>query len=66
MRSHAGEPVHKVCAEQWNADHPDAPRLYRPPDKADPTRPQRDIGTTRFHSDGPSTPTLSRPGLFAA
>ncbi|WP_299541757.1 hypothetical protein [uncultured Streptomyces sp.] len=22
LRSHAGEPVHKVCAEDWNARHP--------------------------------------------
>ncbi|KIF72818.1 hypothetical protein QR77_41365 [Streptomyces sp. 150FB] len=23
LRSHAGEAVHKVCAETWNADHPE-------------------------------------------
>lgn len=21
-RSHRGEPVHKICAEEWNATHP--------------------------------------------
>ncbi|MFE7410221.1 hypothetical protein [Streptomyces laurentii] len=61
MRSHDGEPVHKACAEQWNHTHPDTPRLYSPPDKTDPTRPQHDIGTRRFHNDGPCTPVLARP-----
>ncbi|MEU7020950.1 hypothetical protein ABZ990_09900 [Streptomyces sp. NPDC046203] len=60
LRSHAGEPVHKVCAEDWNHAHPDAPRLYTPPDKRDPDRPQHCVGTVRFHNDGPNTPILSR------
>ncbi|MFB8136370.1 hypothetical protein [Streptomyces mirabilis] len=45
MRSHADEPVHKVCAEQWNHTHPDAAR-YRAG--------VRDLGTRRFHDDAPS------------
>lgn len=27
MRSHQGEPVHKVCAEAWNEAHPGEPRF---------------------------------------
>ncbi|MEU0374750.1 hypothetical protein ABZ070_31980 [Streptomyces sp. NPDC006283] len=27
LRSHDGEPVHKTCAEDWNADHPSAVRF---------------------------------------
>ncbi|MFB7517431.1 hypothetical protein [Streptomyces sp. NPDC056144] len=52
MRSHAGEAVHKVCAEDWNATHPDEPRRYTLPGK---DRPQHDVGTWRFHNDGPTT-----------
>ncbi|MGA5066158.1 hypothetical protein ACPB9E_20755 [Streptomyces exfoliatus] len=52
MRSHTGEPVHKVCAEDWNAAHPGEPRRYTRPG---PDRPQRDVGTWRFHNDGPVT-----------
>ncbi|GLW00294.1 hypothetical protein [Streptomyces lavendulae] len=55
MRSHAGEAVHKVCAEEWNAAHPAEPRRYTPPA---PGRPQHDVGTWRFHNDGPTTPHL--------
>lgn len=29
MRSHAGEPVHKSCAESWLAAHPTEARLGR-------------------------------------
>ncbi|MER7042720.1 hypothetical protein [Streptomyces microflavus] len=29
MRSHAGEPVHKSCAETWIAAHPTEARLGR-------------------------------------
>lgn len=29
MRSHAGEPVHKSCAEKWIAAHPTEARLGR-------------------------------------
>ncbi|MFC9176769.1 hypothetical protein [Streptomyces sp. NPDC057107] len=29
MRSHAGEPVHKSCAEGWIAAHPVEARLGR-------------------------------------
>ncbi|MFD8148221.1 hypothetical protein [Streptomyces sp. NPDC059708] len=57
MRSHADEAVHKVCAEEWNAAHPDEARRYTPPA---PGRPQRDVGTWRFHNDGPTTPHLRR------
>ncbi|MCM1948618.1 hypothetical protein NC315_25060 [Streptomyces sp. G2] len=82
MRTHGGEPVHKVCAEDWNATHPNEARRYTRPA---PDRPQHDAGTWRFHNDGPITdqrltdlapeaPTGSRPspveqgnrGLFAA
>ncbi|WP_052499216.1 hypothetical protein [Streptomyces vietnamensis] len=52
MRSHAGEAVHKVCAEDWNATHPTEARRYTPPSKG---RPQHDVGTWRFHNDGPVT-----------
>ncbi|PBC96168.1 hypothetical protein BX281_4181 [Streptomyces sp. Ag82_O1-15] len=45
MRSHTDEPVHKVCAEQWNHTHPDAAR-YRAG--------ARDLGTRRFHDDAPT------------
>ena len=27
LRSHADEPVHKVCAEQWTAEQPDSRRF---------------------------------------
>ncbi|WUW26994.1 hypothetical protein OG521_39790 (plasmid) [Streptomyces sp. NBC_01463] len=27
LRSHAGEAVHKVCAERWNSRHPGAGRF---------------------------------------
>ncbi|MFF4465850.1 hypothetical protein ACFY13_41025 [Streptomyces mirabilis] len=45
MRSHADEPVHKVCAEQWNHTYPAAAR-YRAG--------SRDLGTRRFHDDAPT------------
>ncbi|MGW8875646.1 hypothetical protein [Streptomyces mirabilis] len=45
MRSHADEPVHKVCAEHWNHTHPDAPRHGAG---------ARDLGTRRFHDDAPT------------
>jgi hypothetical protein len=45
MRSHQGEPVHKVCAEGWNEANPAAPRY---------THQGRDLGTERFHSDPPT------------
>ncbi|MEX3102269.1 MULTISPECIES: hypothetical protein [unclassified Streptomyces] len=44
LRSHAGEPVHKVCAEDWNDRNPNAPRFEHD---------GHDLGTTRFHSDPP-------------
>ncbi|CAL9513086.1 hypothetical protein SUDANB174_03663 [Streptomyces sp. enrichment culture] len=44
LRSHAGEPVHKVCAEDWNDRNPNAPRHEHD---------GRDLGTSRFHSDPP-------------
>ncbi|MFD8338939.1 hypothetical protein ACFV42_40790 [Streptomyces solisilvae] len=50
LRSHAGEPVHKVCAEDWNDRNPQAPRVYA--NDADPST-RHDLGTTRFHSDQP-------------
>ncbi|MFE0734469.1 hypothetical protein [Streptomyces sp. NPDC058855] len=53
MRSHAGEPVHKVCAEHWNQTHLHDPRRYTVPTRARPV--QHDVGTWRFHSDGPTT-----------
>ncbi|SFD74195.1 hypothetical protein [Streptomyces aidingensis] len=37
LRSHQGEPAHKVCAEAWLADHPDSTRFV----SDTPTRPQR-------------------------
>ncbi|MEU7120983.1 hypothetical protein [Streptomyces zaomyceticus] len=52
VRSHAAEPVHKVCAEEWNAAHPGEPRRYTRPAS---DRPQHDVGTWRFHNDGPIT-----------
>ncbi|MGW2679330.1 hypothetical protein [Streptomyces sp. NPDC001436] len=55
MRSHAGEAVHKVCAEEWNATHVDEARRYTPPA---PGKPQHDAGTWRFHNDGPVTARL--------
>ncbi|MGW4987951.1 hypothetical protein ACWEQ3_09930 [Streptomyces mirabilis] len=54
LRSHAGEPAHKVCAEEWNQAHPAEPRRYTLPDKE---MQQWDIGTWRFHNDGPTTPS---------
>ncbi|MGW3412439.1 hypothetical protein [Streptomyces sp. NPDC000888] len=53
LRSHTGEPVHKVCAEEWNQAHPAEPRRYTLPSKG---KQQRDIGIWRFHNDGPTTP----------
>ncbi|NEA82726.1 hypothetical protein G3I30_27550 [Actinospica acidiphila] len=44
MRSHDGEPAHKVCAEDWNDRNPGAPRHQHD---------GRDLGTRRFHSDPP-------------
>ncbi|WLQ53726.1 hypothetical protein P8A21_39990 (plasmid) [Streptomyces poriferorum] len=29
LRSHSGEPVHKVCAESWISEHPTEARLGR-------------------------------------
>ncbi|MGK5628562.1 hypothetical protein [Streptomyces sp. URMC 123] len=31
LRSHANEPVHKVCAESWNAAHPGEMRFVCDP-----------------------------------
>ncbi|MFE0651801.1 hypothetical protein ACFVZH_24745 [Streptomyces sp. NPDC059534] len=53
MQSHAGEVVHKVCAEDWNAARTDEPRRYTVATKAKPQ--QHDVGTWRFHNDGPTT-----------
>ncbi|MFF1356957.1 hypothetical protein [Streptomyces sp. NPDC058297] len=50
MRSHGDEAVHKVCAERWNATHPEAPRYQDA---------KRDLGTRRFHDD------LPKPGKKA-
>ncbi|MCX4625086.1 hypothetical protein [Streptomyces albogriseolus] len=33
LRSHAKEPVHKVCAELWNAAHPGEMRFVSDPPK---------------------------------
>ncbi|WP_233273369.1 hypothetical protein [Streptomyces broussonetiae] len=44
LRSHAGEAVHKVCAEDWNDRNPNAARYEHE---------GRDLGTKRFHSDPP-------------
>ncbi|MFH8464978.1 hypothetical protein [Streptomyces sp. NPDC017991] len=44
LRSHDGEPVHKVCAEDWNDRTPTAPRFQHE---------GRDLGTARYHSDPP-------------
>ncbi|MGY1544614.1 hypothetical protein [Streptomyces sp. MN6] len=44
LRSHDGEPVHKVCAEDWNERNPGAPRHEHD---------GHDLGTRRFHSDPP-------------
>ncbi|MGW6398914.1 hypothetical protein [Streptomyces sp. NPDC055134] len=44
MRSHNGEPVHKVCAEDWNDSNPNSPRHQHE---------GRDLGTSRYHSDQP-------------
>ncbi|MFF0486766.1 hypothetical protein [Streptomyces sp. NPDC004435] len=33
LRSHAQEPVHKVCAELWNAAHPGESRFVSDPPK---------------------------------
>lgn len=53
MRSHNAEPVHKVCAETWNAACPQEPRRYTVPTKDKPE--QHDVGTWRFHNDGSIT-----------
>ncbi|MFJ2098386.1 hypothetical protein ACIOHR_14450 [Streptomyces anulatus] len=53
MRSHTGEPAHKVCAETWNATHPGEARRYTVPTKIRPV--QHDAGTWRFHNAGPVT-----------
>ncbi|MEU1041446.1 hypothetical protein [Streptomyces sp. NPDC005907] len=39
LRSHAGEPVHKVCAEDWNDNNPGASRFH-----SDPPRKNRKDG----------------------
>ncbi|MER7171733.1 hypothetical protein [Streptomyces mesophilus] len=44
LRAHSGEPVHKICAEDWNDHNLNAPRHLHE---------ERDLGTTRFHSDQP-------------
>ncbi|MFF2465317.1 hypothetical protein [Streptomyces mirabilis] len=49
VRSHAGEPVHKVCAEDWNDRNPDAPRVRAISDKGT----AYELGTERYHSDPP-------------
>ncbi|WP_329117453.1 hypothetical protein [Streptomyces sp. NBC_01465] len=46
LRSQTNEPVHKVCAEAWNAAYPEAPRHRSG---------KRDLGTVRFHDDAPTT-----------
>lgn len=33
LRSHDGEPVHKTCAESWNAANPGAARFVSDPPK---------------------------------
>ncbi|MFJ2820531.1 hypothetical protein ACIO7M_05350 [Streptomyces toxytricini] len=48
MRSHRGEPVHKVCAEDWNDRHPDEPRQSTPPDRNGNSTV---LGSWRFFSD---------------
>ncbi|MFF4644709.1 hypothetical protein [Streptomyces sp. NPDC001389] len=60
MRSHADEAVHKVCAEEWNATRPNEARRYTPPA---PGRAQHDVGTWRFHNDGPTTAHLRAPAV---
>ncbi|MEH0557341.1 hypothetical protein [Streptomyces sp. B21-101] len=42
MRSHYGEPVHKVCAEDWITQHPAEARLGRFASDAQPKRPRDD------------------------
>ncbi|MFE4775253.1 hypothetical protein [Streptomyces sp. NPDC056713] len=44
MRSHDGEAVHKVCAEDWNDRNPSASRHQHE---------GRALGTSRYHSDPP-------------
>ncbi|MGW1393189.1 hypothetical protein ACWD6Q_16105 [Streptomyces nigra] len=44
LRSHDGEPVHKVCAEDWNDRNSNAPRHQHD---------GHNLGTRRFHSDPP-------------
>lgn len=34
LRSHDGEPVHKTCAESWNAANPGAARFVSDPPKS--------------------------------
>ncbi|MFE5513991.1 hypothetical protein ACFQ9J_26005 [Streptomyces sp. NPDC056529] len=34
LRSHDGEPVHKTCAESWNAEHPGEIRFVSDPLKS--------------------------------
>ncbi|MEV5902852.1 hypothetical protein [Streptomyces sp. NPDC052127] len=42
MRSHYGEPVHKVCAEDWITQHPTEARLGRFASDVQPKRPRDD------------------------
>jgi hypothetical protein len=37
LRSHAKEPVHKVCAELWNVANPDEARFVSDPPKGGAT-----------------------------
>ncbi|WP_031011746.1 hypothetical protein [Streptomyces sp. NRRL F-5727] len=37
LRSHAKEPVHKVCAELWNTAHPGENRFVSDPPKSGAT-----------------------------
>ncbi|MGW7572472.1 hypothetical protein [Streptomyces sp. NPDC054765] len=53
LRAHSGEPVHKVCAEDWNDRNPNAPRLRALSDKGTPY----ELGTERYHSDRPTKRT---------
>lgn len=40
LRSHIGEPSHKVCAKAWNAEHPGETRFV-----SDPPRRKRKAST---------------------
>ncbi|MGW0801304.1 hypothetical protein, partial [Streptomyces sp. NPDC002692] len=40
MRSHYGEPVHKICAEEWISANPKQSRLGRFASDTQPKRPR--------------------------